>query len=88
MLAAGSDFEDPSRRRFSEIVSDADLSCSLGCNVFDKACGVLTGTENGQKYATISEDQRCGTLVILRCPQAHARNPGPGEGWRHAEPRV
>jgi hypothetical protein len=56
VLAAGSDFEGPCRDRFSEIVSNADLSCPLERNILNKARAALTGSEDGQKYSPLFEE--------------------------------
>jgi hypothetical protein len=49
-LAAGRDFDDPQKRRFREIVRDADLSCPLEKDILPKARDRLVSGPGGAKY--------------------------------------
>jgi hypothetical protein len=53
ILAAGRDFDDPQKRRFREIVSDADLSCPLEKDILPKAQEKLVSGPEGAKYESL-----------------------------------
>jgi hypothetical protein len=49
-LTAGRDFDDPQKRRFRDIVSDADLSCPLQKDILPKARERLVSGPGGAEY--------------------------------------
>ena len=49
-LAAGQDFDGPQKKRFREIVSDADLSCPLEKDILQKARATLVSGPGGANY--------------------------------------
>lgn len=50
VLKQGKDFTDQHKRRFGNIVSDADLSCPLKQNIFEKAYkALISNKEIGNK---------------------------------------
>jgi hypothetical protein len=50
ILAAGRDFGDPQKKRFRDIVRDADLSCPLEKDILPKARERLVSGRGGTKY--------------------------------------
>jgi hypothetical protein len=55
-LAGGQDFDDPQKRRFRDIVSDADLSCPLEKDILPKARDRLVSGPGGAKYEPLFPD--------------------------------
>ncbi len=49
-LTTGQDFDDPQKKRFREIVSDADLSCPLEKDILPKTRERLVSGPGGAKY--------------------------------------
>ena len=52
ILAADQDFDDPQKRRFREIVSDADLSCPLEKDILQKTHETLMSGPGGAKLTS------------------------------------